>query len=52
MLTALLLLRHASQSGTTLLHTAAHNGHIECVRLLVARGADLDAKTKACCCPA
>ena len=32
-----------TQSGWTALMCAAHNGHAECVRLLVAAGADKNA---------
>ena len=35
-----------AQDGDTPLHTAAFSGHLECVRLLLERGADKDAKTK------
>ncbi len=31
--------RPAAQDGTTVLHTAAHNGHVEIARLLLERGA-------------
>ena len=35
-----------AQNGATPLHTAAFSGHLECVRLLLERGADKEAKTK------
>lgn len=35
---------HANKSGNTALHWAALNGHAECVQLLLARGACVEAK--------
>ncbi len=46
---ATFLLRFRVQGGYTALLRAAENGHTDCVRLLIERGANKEAKTSVRC---
>lgn len=45
--TASPILAHANNEGNTALHWAALNGHLEAVKALVAKGADMGVRNKA-----